>query len=466
MLSSTKIRIASLSLLTLSVGCQEPVTFEVQRYDDATSTPARGDAGVSSTGGGQAPVGADAGVHGETDGESAAGDVGSAVAGAVDATLEADGEASAQADVTSEIEETPDEAGPVLRSPLSNKQGTVTARFSEPVAAGAGELANYTIRASNLQELPIQSATLNPDAPIYVDLAVDVASIDPDLSYDLIVKDVEDLAGNPIALGENKARVTRTLFLNIVWHQHQPLYLDPISDELSGPWVRKHATKDYYDMTSILEGYPDVHVNVNLTSVLLRQLLEYYVERMDPFIDVHANTMDVEAFMAAWEGKTDPFVDFTLRETPSAETITEEELLLVWKGPWTLVSTADAIMQHFPEYVALRDANRAEYDTEDFLALKIWFQIAWFDPDFLRGPVTLPDGSVTRVHEWLNRDGEIYTLAVPLRGAGPRPLDRGVQDRQERHPDSSGALLRRPHRFWAGRGHHHADVPPDLAPHL
>ena len=27
---------------------------------------------------------------------------------------------------------------------------------------------------------------------------------------------------------------------------------------------------------------------------------------------------------------------------------------------------------------------------DDFLALKIWFEIAWFDPDFLHGPVTLP----------------------------------------------------------------------------
>jgi len=306
-----------------------------------------------------------------------------------------------------------DEQGPILRSAFSNKQGTVTARFSEPVVAGAADLANYTIRASNLVELPVQSATPHPDAPVYVDLAVDIAAIDPQLSYDLIVKDVADAAGNLIALGENKARVTRTLFLNIIWHQHQPLYLDPVADQLTGPWVRKHATKDYYDMTSILVGYPDVHVNVNLTSVLLRQLLEYYVDRMDPFIDVHASTMDVDGFRAAWTGKTDPFVDFLLAETPTADTITEDELLLVWKGPWTLVSTADAIMQHFPEYVALRDANRAEYDHDDFLALKIWFEIAWFDPDFLQGPVTLPDGSVTRVHEWLDRVGETYTLAVP-----------------------------------------------------
>ena len=34
-----------------------------------------------------------------------------------------------------------------------------------------------------------------------------------------------------------------TLFLNLIWHQHQPLYLDPQSDQLQGPWVRTHGTK-------------------------------------------------------------------------------------------------------------------------------------------------------------------------------------------------------------------------------
>ena len=44
-----------------------------------------------------------------------------------------------------------------------------------------------------------------------------------------------------------------TLYLNLICHQHQPLYLDPETDQLQGPWVRTHGTKDYYDMASILE---------------------------------------------------------------------------------------------------------------------------------------------------------------------------------------------------------------------
>ncbi len=69
----------------------------------------------------------------------------------------------------------------------------------------------------------------------------------------------------------------KPLYLNIIWHQHQPLYLDPASDQLQGPWVRTHGTKDYYDMVALVQRYPDVHMTVNLTSSLMVQLEEYYV---------------------------------------------------------------------------------------------------------------------------------------------------------------------------------------------
>jgi alpha-amylase/alpha-mannosidase (GH57 family) len=317
----------------------------------------------------------------------------------------------------------PDTLKPELRSAFSRTQGVITARFSEALdPATAAKLASYAIKASNNQALAVASATPDAAAPQYVDLGVDAAAINPALTYTLTVTGVADLAGNPIATGKNKAKVTRTLYLSVIWHQHQPLYLDPIEDQLTGPWVRKHATKDYYDMAAMLAEYPDIHVNVNLTSVLLRQLLEYYVDRLGPFVDVKKNSIDVEGFQASYQGRTDPYLDFMLAPTPTAETISEEELLLVWKGPWTLLSTADPSMKHFPEYQELRDANRAEYDQEDFLRLKIWFSIAWFDPDFLNGPVTFPDGSVSRVHQWLVRTGDTYGLAVAPTEALARDL--------------------------------------------
>ncbi len=43
------------------------------------------------------------------------------------------------------------------------------------------------------------------------------------------------------------------LYLNLIWHQHQPLYYKNGEGVYTRPWVRVHATKDYYDMASILE---------------------------------------------------------------------------------------------------------------------------------------------------------------------------------------------------------------------
>ena len=31
----------------------------------------------------------------------------------------------------------------------------------------------------------------------------------------------------------------------LLWHMHQPYYLDPVTGESVLPWVRLHALKDY-----------------------------------------------------------------------------------------------------------------------------------------------------------------------------------------------------------------------------
>ncbi|MBM4387206.1 MAG: hypothetical protein FJ088_05670, partial [Deltaproteobacteria bacterium] len=174
-----------------------------------------------------------------------------------------------------------------------------------------------------------------------------------------MVKGVKDLSGNIIDPKANKAKIRRSVYLAIIWHQHQPLYLDPSKDELQGPWVRKHATKDYYDMASILKEYPDVNLSINITPVLLIQLLNYYVERMTPYVNVNNNTIDKTAFLAKYRGRTDPFVDLLLDETPDPfspdpqKKPTEKQIGLYYDDPWSTLSTSEAIMEFFPEYKQL-----------------------------------------------------------------------------------------------------------------
>lgn len=184
------------------------------------------------------------------------------------------------------------------------------------------------------------------------------------------------------------APVLARIALNMVWHQHQPSYLDPGRDELQGPWVRKHATKDYFDMTAILRAYPEIHLNVNLTSSLLTQLA-LYAERLGPYVDVAADSVDEAAFLAAYAGHTDPWIDLLLRDTPTPAAASAEVKGRLYGDVWSARSVAEPLRAHFPEYEALVLKDAATYTQLDLAALKVWFELAWMDPDFLRGPVTV-----------------------------------------------------------------------------
>jgi hypothetical protein len=74
----------------------------------------------------------------------------------------------------------------------------------------------------------------------------------------------------------------KTLYLAIIWHQHQPIYFkDPDTGIYQKPWVRVHAAKDYVDMAAMLEQYPDIQTTFNLTPSLLRQLMDLESGAMD-----------------------------------------------------------------------------------------------------------------------------------------------------------------------------------------
>lgn len=59
-----------------------------------------------------------------------------------------------------------------------------------------------------------------------------------------------------------------------VWHMHQPYYVNPTTKVAMMPWVRLHAVKGYLDMISVIADFPGVHVNFNLTPVLMLQIKE------------------------------------------------------------------------------------------------------------------------------------------------------------------------------------------------
>ncbi len=60
----------------------------------------------------------------------------------------------------------------------------------------------------------------------------------------------------------------------ILWHMHQPYYVNPLTKKAMMPWVRLHAAKGYLDMIDLVTAQPEIRVNFNFSPVLVRQILE------------------------------------------------------------------------------------------------------------------------------------------------------------------------------------------------
>lgn len=60
----------------------------------------------------------------------------------------------------------------------------------------------------------------------------------------------------------------------VLWHMHQPYYVNPLTKKAMMPWVRLHAAKGYLDMIDLVTAQPGLRVNFNFTPVLVRQILE------------------------------------------------------------------------------------------------------------------------------------------------------------------------------------------------
>ena len=152
------------------------------------------------------------------------------------------------------------------------------------------------------------------------------------------------------------------IYLNLVWHQHQPRY--PLDDNgvATRPWVRVHATKDYYDMASILRDYPGVKATFNLTPILLLQLEEL----ANGTKDIYWVTAEVPA---------DSLTD------------SEQEFLMT-----RFFDINPKIIARFPRYQELADKRAAAggstapistFTVDEYRDLQVLFNLGWTDPDFL-----------------------------------------------------------------------------------
>lgn len=157
------------------------------------------------------------------------------------------------------------------------------------------------------------------------------------------------------------------LYVNLTWHQHQPLYYKDENGVYSRPWVRVHATKDYLDMAEMIDHHPGMKATINITPSLMLQIDDY----------VNNGAKDLY---------------WVLAEVPAAELTVEQKTFILerfFDANW------DHIIAVHPRYKELLDlrggtdekaisAALESFSEQDFRDLQIWFNLAWVDPDYLQ----------------------------------------------------------------------------------
>ncbi|HUB05796.1 MAG TPA: glycoside hydrolase family 57 protein [Myxococcales bacterium] len=149
--------------------------------------------------------------------------------------------------------------------------------------------------------------------------------------------------------------------LALLWHMHQPMYLDPATGEAVLPWVRLHAARAYYDMARVLEQHPGARVHVNLVPALLDQL------------------------EAAASGRVrDRFLELSLRPAgdltqPERETILRYFFQIDWDTQIRPLPRYWELLQLRGQDIAHVDVPRVarEATVQDMRDLQLLFNLAW-----------------------------------------------------------------------------------------
>lgn len=170
------------------------------------------------------------------------------------------------------------------------------------------------------------------------------------------------------------------LSVAVLWHMHQPDYVDGATGLPRLPWVRLHALHSYADVPRITREFPEARAVLNVVPSLLRQL------------------------EAAAAGAEDPFLVLA-RKTP-ADLTTDERRDLVRDFFSFHHGRVFADLPRLRELWELRDAparevpdDRADRFTDaDLLDLQVGFHLAWCGP-ILRGH-DLVRGLVAKGRGW------------------------------------------------------------------
>jgi alpha-amylase/alpha-mannosidase (GH57 family) len=190
--------------------------------------------------------------------------------------------------------------------------------------------------------------------PLLIALALVVAACTPSESGDTTTSEAPAATTTTTVPGDDSLD-SDGFYVNLIWHQHQPLYPKDENGVVTRPWVRVHATKDYYDMAAMVLDYPDLRLTFNLTPVLLLQLEDIVNGTRDSYW-VHT-------------------------EVPAADLTDDEKTFIEAR----FFDVNPKIIDRFPRFRELRDIRDAggTYSVDDIRDLQVLFNLAWTDPVFL-----------------------------------------------------------------------------------
>ena len=148
----------------------------------------------------------------------------------------------------------------------------------------------------------------------------------------------------------------------LLWHMHQPSYVDPVRGVALMPWVRLHATKGYLDMIWMVEQVPGFRCTFNITPILIRQIDELATGK------VHDLWHDLAA-------------------TP-AEALTLDQQCAILEH-FFKANPTNMIRPHARYWALLQKRGlrpapggyaqiAGSFTTQDYRDLQAWFNLAWF----------------------------------------------------------------------------------------
>ncbi len=144
----------------------------------------------------------------------------------------------------------------------------------------------------------------------------------------------------------------KKLYLQFIWHMHQPYYKDTVSNQFLLPWVFFHSIKDYLDIPQYCEKF-DIKATFNFVPSLLSQIKDYENESVN-----------------------DTLIKLIKRRV---DTLSDEEKLIL--TPQLFMANEKTMISPLPNYHKLylryQKEQNVKFTNQEILDLELSFLLSW-----------------------------------------------------------------------------------------